>query len=135
MGGYKLVWKDKPNAYDKGVASARKNLDLTYSLGITLDKDGDVTATLWDGPAYDAGIVNGVKVTAVNGTAYSEDVMKKAITAAKSSKEPIALLVRRDDRYQTVSIDYHGGLRYPALESTTPGRENALDRLLAARKN
>jgi predicted metalloprotease with PDZ domain len=135
MAGYKLVWKDKQNAYDKGVADSRKTVDLTYSLGMALNKDGEVTSTLWDGPAYDAGIVNTVKITAVNGRAYSDDVIKDAITAAKSSKTPIALLVRRDDRYQTVTIDYHGGLRYPVLESTTPGKPNGLDRLLSPRKN
>ncbi|WP_404479734.1 M61 family metallopeptidase [Novosphingobium sp. BL-52-GroH] len=135
MAGYKLVWKDKPNSYDKGVSDSRKSLDLTYSLGITLNKDGEVTATLWDGPAYNAGIVNTVKVVAVNGQAYGEDVMKDAVTAAKTGKAPIALLVRRDDRYQTIAIDYHGGLRYPWLESTTPGKANAFDRLLTARRN
>jgi predicted metalloprotease with PDZ domain len=133
MAGYKLVWKDKPNPYDKGVSTDRKNNDLTYSLGITLNKDGDVTATLWDGPAYNAGIVNTVKVVAVNDRAYDADVLKDAITAAKSSKAPIKLLIKRGERYQTVAIDYHGGLRYPWLESTTPGKPNGLDRLLTAR--
>jgi predicted metalloprotease with PDZ domain len=133
MAGYKLVWKDKPNSYDKGVGTDRKNNDLTYSLGITLNKDGEVTATLWDGPAYDAGIVNTVKVVAVNDRAYDAEVLKDAITAAKSSKAPIKLLVKRGERYQTIAIDYHGGLRYPWLESTTPGKPNGLDRLLTAR--
>lgn len=134
MAGYSLVWKDKPNPYDKGVSDSRKTLDLTYSLGMTLNKDGEVTATLWDGPAYNAGVVNTVKVVAVNGTAYTEDAMKDAVTAAKTSKTPISLLIRRDDRYQTVPIDYHAGLRYPWLESTSPGKANGLDRLLASRK-
>lgn len=134
MAGYNLVWKDKPNPYEKGVADSRKSVDLTYSLGIALNKEGEVTSTLWDGPAYNAGVVNTVKIVAVNGNAYSEDVIKSAITAAKTVKAPIALLVRRDDRYQTVTIDYHGGLRYPWLESTTPGKANGLDRLLASRK-
>lgn len=135
MAGYKLVWKDKPNAYDKGVADSRKTLDLTYSLGISLNKDGEVTSTLWDGPAYNAGIVNAVKITAINGRAYDADVMKDAITDAATSKAPITLLLRRGDRYQTVTVDYHGGLRYPWLESTTPGRGNGFDKLLAPRRN
>ncbi|AXB75405.1 M61 family metallopeptidase [Novosphingobium sp. P6W] len=135
MGGYKLTWQDKPNPYDKGVADSRKTLDLTYSLGINLNKDGEVTSTLWDGPAFNAGIVNTAKIVAVGGRAYGEDVMKDAVTAAKSSKAPITLLIRRDDRYQTIEIDYHGGLRYPWLESTTPGKTNGLDRLLTPRRN
>lgn len=138
MAGYRLVWKDRPNPYDDGMAKERKTLDLTYSLGISLDKDAQVTATLWDGPAYDAGLVNGVKVIAVNGRAYTDSLIKDAITAAKTggsaANAPIALLVRRGDRYDTVKIDYHGGLRWPWLESATAGKVNGFDRLLAARR-
>jgi hypothetical protein len=61
--------------------------------------------------------------------------MKAAITAAKAggpaANTPIALLVRRGDRYETVRIAYYQGLRYPWLESTSPGRPNGFDRLLA----
>jgi predicted metalloprotease with PDZ domain len=136
--GYRLVWKERANPYDAGISRDRKSLDLTYSLGMTLDKDGQVTATLWDGPAYDAGIVNGAKIVAVNERAYDEGTMKAAITAAKaggpSANTPIALLVRRGDRYETVRIAYHQGLRYPWLESTSPGRPNGFDRLLAPKR-
>jgi Predicted protease with the C-terminal PDZ domain len=136
MAGYKLVWKDTPNPYEKGVADHRKTLDLTYSLGISLDDEGIVTATLWDGPAYNAGIVGGMKLVAVNGSAYSKDVIRKAITAAKASGSgATALLMKRGDRYETVEIDYHGGLRFPWLESTTPGQVNGMDKLLAPRRD
>jgi predicted metalloprotease with PDZ domain len=130
MAGYKLVWKEDPNPYTKGRMSGGKYLDLTYSLGINLDKDGTVVSTLWDGPAFNAGIVNGAKVVAVNGTAYSSDTIGEAITAAKGATTPIALLVKRGDRFDTVTIDYHGGLRYPWLERSGTV-EQGLDRLLA----
>ena len=109
-----------------------KSLALTYSLGLTLDKDGKVTATLWDGPAFNAGIVNGATIVAVNGTAYSEKRIADAITAAKDGKDPIQLLIKRGDRYLTVPVEWHGGLRYPWLEKAVPG-EAGLDRLLAPR--
>ncbi len=129
MAGYKLVWKDTPNSYDKGRMDNGKYTSLVYSLGVNLNNTGEVTSTLWDGPAFDAGLVNGSTVLAVNGTAYSQDAIMDAITAAKGAKVPIALLVKRGDAYRTVSIDYHGGLRYPYLEKTTEG-EAPLDRLL-----
>ncbi|MCJ2188048.1 M61 family metallopeptidase [Novosphingobium beihaiensis] len=135
MAGYKLVWKEQPNPYEKGLSDARKTLDLTYSLGFSLNKDGNVTSVLWDGPGFNAGIVNGMKIVAVNGRTYSKTLIQNAITAAKTSdKQPVTLLVKRGDRYDTVSIGYHGGLRWPWLESTTPGKTNGLDRLLAPRK-
>lgn len=132
MAGYQLVWKDTPNPYAKGRMQGGKYLDLFNSLGINLDNDGKVTSTLWDGPAFNAGIVNRAQVVAINGTAYSSDTIKEAITAAKSGSEAITLLVKRGDRYDTVAIDYHGGLRYPWIEKTGKGKQG-LDLLLAPR--
>jgi predicted metalloprotease with PDZ domain len=132
MAGYQLVWKDTPNPYAKGRMQGGKYLDLFNSLGVNLDNEGKVTSTLWDGPAFNAGIVNGAQVVAVNGTAYSSDTIKEAITAAKSGSEPMTLLVKRGDRYDTVAIDYHGGLRYPWIKKTGKGKQG-LDLLLAPR--
>ncbi|MEL7690340.1 peptidase M61 [Citromicrobium bathyomarinum] len=132
MAGYKLVWKDEANSYDKGRMGNYKYLNLFYSLGVNLGSDGKVSGTLWDGPAFNAGIVNGNTIVAVNGIEYSSDAIKDAITAAKDGKEPIELLVKRGDTYRTVAIDYHGGLRYPWLEPVGEG-EQPLDRFLEPR--
>ena len=130
QGGYRLVWKDKPNSYDEGRMMGAKSTALTYSLGVSLDKDGKVTAVRWDSPAFDAGLVTGSQIVAVGDIAYSEDELKSAITAAKGSKEPLRLIVKRGDSVRTVPVDWHGGLRYPWLEKTAKG-EAGLDRLLA----
>jgi len=132
MAGYRLVWKDKPNPYAEARAKDGKSTSLTYSLGFTLDGDGKVAGALWDSPAFNAGIVTGAQVMAVNGKAYDGDAIKDAITAAKGGKEPIELLVKRGDRFMTVPVDYHGGLRYPWIEPVAAG-EQPLDRLLAPR--
>ncbi|MFA6220519.1 MAG: peptidase M61 [Erythrobacter sp.] len=130
MAGYQLAWKEEPNPYHKGRMSGGNYLDLFHSLGINLDKDGKVIATLWDGPAFNAGIVNGAQVVAVGAIAYSQDAIRDAITTAKSEQRPIELLVKRGERYDTLAIDYHAGLRYPWIEATGDG-EHGLDRLLA----
>lgn len=132
-GGYRLVWKDEPNAFDKARMAEAKLLSLYHSLGLTIDKDGKVTGSRWDSPAFNAGLVTGVKIVAVNGTAYDQDGIKAAITAAKAGK-PLDLLVQRGDRYLTVPLSYRGGLRYPWLERV-PGKAPAgLDALLAPRR-
>ena len=100
--------------------------------GLLLDKEGKVTATLWGSPAFDVGVVTGAQVVAVNGEAYSADRIQKAITAAKDSRAPMELLIKRGERYLTVPVDYHGGLRWPWLEPAAAG-EQGLDRLLAPR--
>jgi predicted metalloprotease with PDZ domain len=134
LGGYKLVWKDEPNPFTKGAMADAKNLQLMFSLGITIDKDAKVTATQWDSPAFNAGVVTGSKILAVNGIGYDADALKKAITAAEDGA-PLELLFQRGDRFQTVRIDYRGGLRWPWLERASPGTEpTGLDRLLMARR-
>jgi predicted metalloprotease with PDZ domain len=132
MAGYKLVWKDKPNPYADARAKDGTSLSLNYSIGLTLDKEGKVTASAWNSPAFNAGVVTGAQVMAVNGKTYDTDTIKDAITAAKDGKEPIQLLVKRGDRFMTVPIDYHGGMRYPWIEPAGAG-EQPLDRLLAPR--
>ncbi len=132
VAGYELVWKDTPNPYAKGRMDNAKYLDLFYSLGFNLTSDGTVTSTLYDGPAFDAGIVNGAQIVAVNGAAFSGEAINEAVTAAKGTEAPIELLVKRGERYDTIALDYHGGLRYPWIEPTGKGTQG-LDRLLAPR--
>jgi predicted metalloprotease with PDZ domain len=132
--GYHLVWKDKPNPSDAGVAKQRKTLDLTYSLGVTVNAEGEVIAGVWDSPAFNAGVVKGVKIMAVDGEAYTPEVMKQAITAAKGTTTPIQLLIKRGDHFQTAPVTWNQGMRYPWLERTPGVKDAPLDRLLAPRK-
>jgi predicted metalloprotease with PDZ domain len=131
--GYRLVWKDEPNRFDKARMEKSKGLNLYHSLGISLDKDGAVTSTRWNGPAFSAGLVTSAKIVAVNGIAYDPERLKKAITDARGGNRPIELLVRRGDRFQTVQLAYTGGLRWPWLEPAGKGVQG-LDRLLAPRR-
>ena len=132
--GWKLVYKDEPNAAAK--AGARRGGgggDFVYSLGLSLDKDGKVGDTRWDSPAFNAGIGTGNSIVAVNDVEYSKDALEAAIRTAKTDKAPIRLLVKDFDRYHTVSLDYHGGLRYPTLERI-PGKPDYLTDIFTARK-
>lgn len=132
MAGYELVWKDVPNPYDAGRMKGRGHLNLLYSLGVSLDMEGQLISALWEAPAFKAGIVEGMQIAAVNGKDYSEERIKGAITQAKGGTEPIELLVKRGEAYVPIQVGYHQGLRYPWLEDATPG-EARLDRLLAPR--
>ncbi len=111
-----------------------KLLSLTHSLGLTIDKDSEVGAVQWDGPAFNAGIVPGAKILAVNGLGYTPEALKAAITAAKGGGA-LELLIQRGKRFQSVKIDYRGGLRWPWLERAASGKDpTGLDRLLAPRR-
>ena len=58
----------------------------------------------------------GMKIAAVNGRQFSPEGIREAIDLAKGSVEPIRLLVANGALYQSVSIDYHGGIQYPHIE-------------------
>ena len=135
-GGYHLVWKAEPNPYELGRATEAKMTALGYSLGLTLDKEGKVMSSLWGSPAFRAGVVGGMQIMAVNGDAYDADGIKAAITAAKGTDKPIALLVKRDGHFDTLTISYHDGLRYPWLERDAAGKgPGGLDLLLAPHRS
>ncbi len=133
QGGYKLVYTEKPSDFTKSNEHLRKITDLLYSLGVIIDHSGAVTEVLWDGPAFNAGITVGTDIVAVNGRAFDADDLKDAITTAKTAPAAIQLLLKRGDRYNTASVNYHSGLRYPHLERV-PNALALLDDLLAPRK-
>ncbi len=136
--GYRLVFKEEQNPYDKARMEDGKFLSLFHSLGIVIDKDNKVTGCRWDSAAFNAGVVTGAKIIAVGGIAYDQDTIKAAITAAKvggpAAARPIELVIQRGDRVQTVQVDYHDGLRWPWLEPAAPGKPAPLDLLLAPRR-
>jgi predicted metalloprotease with PDZ domain len=113
--GWKLVFNDQPSEFDKSAASVWKGVNLAYSLGLSVNKKGVVGYVKWDGPAFEAGLAPGLKLLAVNGVAYTAEVLKDAVTQAKGSREPIEFMVRNDESVSVMKIDYHGGLRYPHL--------------------
>ena len=130
--GWKLVYKDEPNAYAKGAGSSG-GADFTYSIGLSVGKDGSIGDVRWDGPAFNAGLGSGTTIIAVNGMAYDGEVLEEAIKAAKTDTAPIELMVKEFDRYRTVKIDYHGGLRHPHLVRIE-GKPDYLTPILTARK-
>ena len=57
-----------------------------------------------------------MKIVAINGRRFSPEVWHDAIKAAKTSPEPIELIVENTDYFRTVKLDYHDGEKYPVLE-------------------
>ena len=127
-GGYQLIYTNTPTDTFKKNESARKVMDLSYSVGFVLDKDSTITEVGWDTPAFNAGLTVGTKLIALDGRSIDTDQLKAAIKAKKS---PLKLLVKIGDFYRTIELNYDGGLRYPALEKTASG-SSSLDALLTA---
>ena len=129
-GGYRLVWKAEPNPYDKARMADGKVLNLFHSVGVVIDKDGKILSCRWDSAAFNAGLVPGMKIVAVDGTAYDADTMKTAITDAISTR-PLELIYQHGDKVLSLSIPYHDGLRWPWLERAGPPDVSSGTKLLA----
>ena len=131
--GWRLAFSDKESDFYKSNEKSRKITDLTYSLGISIDKDGMVGDVRWGGPAWKGNVTVGAHIEAVNDTAYDPDVLKDAIREAKTSHKPIVLLLKTQNLFHANRIDYFDGLRYPHLERIA-GKPDLLDGILSARK-
>ena len=128
--GWELVYTDEPSSWTRhNDALAGGALDLATSIGLTLAGDGRVRDVRWGGPAFDAGMVPGMSVTAINGRSYSADALKDAIRHAARDPDapPITLLLKYESVFSSVHIDYHGGLRYPHLRRIDDRRDRLAD--------
>jgi predicted metalloprotease with PDZ domain len=126
-GGWKVVYTDQPSK----LPGRRGGAGDAYSIGLQVGDDGQVSDSIVGSPAYKAGITSGMKVAAVNGRVYTQELLEDAIKDSKDAANPIVLLVIVDDYYKIAAIDYHGGQRYPHLvrDETKP---DYLDDLIKA---
>jgi predicted metalloprotease with PDZ domain len=138
-GGYRLVYNDTEPEWLKKADSLR-GASFATSLGFSMEPEsgpgsfpGSLDNVWWDSLAFKAGVKPDMQLQAVNDQKYTAPGLRDAILAAEKSKEPIKLLFKRGDEFVTLSLDYHGGMRYPHLErvETTPDR---LDAILAPAK-
>jgi len=132
-GGYTLTYSESPTSYYRNVEANNNTSDFSYSLGLSIAPNGQVSTVIWGSPAFKAGLARGVQIVSVNGIAYRAEGLKTAITDNKTGAHPIELQIRNRDVYRTIVIDYRGGLRYPRLERT--GSSPALlDEILRSRR-
>lgn len=114
--GWRLVYDENPSELWKADEADRKGIGAgAFSIGLWLRENGNVRDTIEGMPAAKAGLGPGMKLIAVNGRAFSGDVLRDALKASKASKEPLELLVENAGYYKTCKLDYHGGEKYPHL--------------------
>ena len=121
--GWRLTYSETINDHQRAVEETEHLVDLSFSLGFSVHgPGGDDVSTIADvtpgTPAAKAGIAPGMHLVAVNGRRWSADSLREALRAAKTAKEPIELLMENDDFFHSYAVDYHGGERYPHLQST-----------------
>jgi predicted metalloprotease with PDZ domain len=132
QGGYRLIYNDNEPDWMKRNPSPR-GTSFATSLGFSVTPDGNLGSVWWDSLAFKAGVTPDMQLVGVNDHSFSIAALHDTILAAEKSQEPIKLLLKRGDEIVTVSLNYHGGLRYPHLERVE-GTPDRLDAILAPSK-
>lgn len=125
-GGYRLVYRDTPNAW----TALTGNKDFEYSIAMKLRSNGAITDVLVGGIADSAGFAPGMKLTSINGEPFSIEQLQRVIRDAEGTASPIECAVDNNGVATTLTLAYHGGEQYPALERNT----GTTDRLLEIAK-
>ena len=131
-GGYRLVYRAEPSAYWANTEKVSGNINLLFSLGLSVANGGTLQEVLWEGPAFAAGLTAGSEILDVNGVPFSPDQIK-SVVGETSNGSPVRIRVRDGKHERLVEIACSTGHRYPHLEALTGTRPRLLE-ILAPRR-
>src|SRR5437588_661997 len=115
--GWNLAYQPTPNAYLKDFEKVRRGAELGYSIGLRLNEDGRVADVVEGMAAAKAGLGPGMKVLAVNGKAYSADILREAIKkTADSRHRRLDLTIDNEGHMENHQLTYAEGEKYPVLQ-------------------
>ena len=130
--GWRLAYADTATEYFESVEELYEDIDLRFSLGMRVSsKEGTLSDVMLGSPASKAGLGPDMELVAVNGREWNADRLKDAVAKSKSGG-PVTLLVKNDEFFREVKLDYKDGARYPRLERRA-GTPDLLDRILKPR--
>ena len=130
--GWRLAYADTATEYFESVEELYEDIDLRFSLGMRVSsKEGTLSDVMLGSPASKAGLGPDMELVAVNGRESNADRLKDAVAKSKSGG-PVTLLVKNDEFFREVKLDYKDGARYPRLERRA-GTPDLLDRILKPR--
>jgi predicted metalloprotease with PDZ domain len=116
-GGWKLAYEPTPSGFLKDLEQVRRGTEMGYSIGLRLNEDGSIADVIEGMAAAKAGIGPGMKILAVNGKAYSAEVLRDFVKATIDPKQRrIDLLIDNEGHVATYQLTYGEGEKYPVLE-------------------
>lgn len=137
--GWQLHYDDQASSYFKANEALNRQANYSYSVGLVIARDntpnsehGDIIDVLWDGPAFKAGLVPGMRILKINGENFESGQLANAIQDAQKKQSELILTVSDQDQITQLSIPYTEGLRYPHLIPVA-GQEDRLEKLIKAR--
>ncbi|HTZ54366.1 MAG TPA: PDZ domain-containing protein [Candidatus Acidoferrum sp.] len=115
--GWRLVYNDKPNTFIKNGETLGHSINAWYSIGAQINsRTGRVNDVRENSPAWKAGLAVGETIEAVDGQAFDPDVFAYALKRAENGGPSTTMVVSQDGWFNTLTVDYHEGPRYPHLE-------------------
>jgi predicted metalloprotease with PDZ domain len=114
--GWKIAFTEKPNTFIAAEQASDHGVIGWYAYGADINSEGVVRDVRENSPAWRAGLAPGMHILAVNNQQFSADVLDYALKRAQHSSPAVSLIATQTGWYQTLSLDYHGGIRYPHLE-------------------
>jgi predicted metalloprotease with PDZ domain len=114
--GWRLVYTERPNEFITAQQADDRGITGWYSYGADISAEGVVSDVRENSAAWRAGLAPGMHILAVDGQQFSADVLAYGVRRAQHSSTPISLITTQTGWYQTLSIDYHEGIRYPHFE-------------------
>ena len=126
-GGYRLTYTSMPNSWTAMSQTQNDTVDFWFSLGLHVNTAGVVSDVLKGGPADKAGLGPGMRLVAVNGREFTPALLKAAVHDAQGTGPNVELIVENTGFYKVMTVDYHGGERYPVLVRVTAGPDRLGD--------
>lgn len=130
--GWRIVYTEKPNEFIASQHADDRSLTGWYEYGANISEAGVVKDVRDGSAAWRAGLAANMRVLAVNGQQFTPEVLDYAVKRAEHATAPITLITTQTGWYQTLSLDYHDGIRYPHLERL-PGTTDMLAEIAAPR--
>lgn len=111
--GWTFVLSDHPSSMHVAHEHEDREINLQYSLGMSVSEDGGTLSDVVPGsPADLAGVAPASHLIAINGHKWSREALHDALAESTGT---LALLVTKDDEYRTLELHYSGGEKYPNL--------------------
>jgi len=113
--GWKLVYNETPNDHIQAADRVSGEINMEYSLGMNVGRDGAVLDVVPGMSAAESGLAPGMKLQTINGKAWSAEALHDAVRATKAGGAPIALVADNDGFSKAYHVTYRGGELYPHL--------------------
>jgi predicted metalloprotease with PDZ domain len=132
MSGWQLTFNDTLNPFLEDVQRSSSLFNLSFSLGIWLDRGGVIQDVLFGSPAFEGGISPGSRLDSINGRPWTVEPAREEIVAAEHQGTPITLAVTTGKVTKVVKVKYYGGLRFPHLTRIS-NQADQLEAIIAPR--